>query len=246
MRRLSAVALILFAAGAAALCREEVREEFHQSYTLRPTGSVRVTNVNGAVRITAWDHNEVKVDAVKRGRSQESLDKAKIVVDARADAIEIRTEQPQDCRNCPAVDYTIAVPRSVELAKISSVNGKVEIEGVAGRVRASTVNGRVMLRGAANGGDLNTTNGQIDAEFAGLGGGVSAKTVNGGILMTLPRNAGARVTARTVHGGVNSDFDLPVRRMGFGPGAQIDATVGGGGAEVRLSTVNGGIDLRQR
>jgi hypothetical protein len=244
MKRLSAVALILFAAGAAAASGVEVREEFHNTYNLSATGGVRVANVNGAIRISAWDRNEVKVDAVKRGRSQQALDDAKIVVDAGAAAIEIRTEYPEDCHDGATVDYTITVPRRAELTKISAVNGRVEIDGVSGRVHASTVNGRVVLRGAENGADLKSTNGQIDAEFAGLGTGVSAQTVNGGILLALPKNAGAHLTAKTVHGGIHSAFDLPVRRMGFRPGAHVDATVGGGGPEVQLSTVNGGIDLR--
>ena len=40
MKRLAALTLVLFAAGAAALCRAEVREEFHHTYALAATGAV--------------------------------------------------------------------------------------------------------------------------------------------------------------------------------------------------------------
>ena len=54
--------------------RAEVVEEFHHVYALSATGSVALKNVNGNVRISAWDRNEVKVDAVKRAGTKERLD----------------------------------------------------------------------------------------------------------------------------------------------------------------------------
>ncbi|HWR50232.1 MAG TPA: hypothetical protein VN428_03940 [Bryobacteraceae bacterium] len=75
---------------------------------------------------------------------------------------------------------------------------------------------------------------------------VSLKTVNGGVEVTMPAGTGANVTASTVHGGINSDFDLPVREKEHGPGADVKATIGDGGSNLRLKTVNGSIALRRR
>jgi DUF4097 and DUF4098 domain-containing protein YvlB len=246
MKRLAVFALVLAAAGCAISLRAEVREEFHKTYPLAAAGRVSVRNVNGAVRIAAWDRNEVKVDAVKRGRDKAALDQAEIVVDARADAIEVHTKYPDHTHDAASVDYSLTVPRQAALDGISTVNGSVEIDGVTGALRASSVNGNVDVRRAEGDADLHTTNGRVDAEFAKLGKTVSAKTVNGGVALTLPRDAGARLTAKTVHGGIHSDFDLPVRRIGWGPGSDVETVIGGGGADIRLSTVNGGIDLRRR
>ena len=91
---------------------EELREEFHKNYPLAATGRVSLSNVNGSVRISAWDKNEVKVDAVKRGRTQEALKETEIVVDSRADAIEIRTKYPEGSRrerHSARVDYTLSL-----------------------------------------------------------------------------------------------------------------------------------------
>ncbi len=227
---------------------QELREEFHQSYTLGPNGRITLKNVNGAVRITAWDRAEVKVDAVKKGKTQQALQEAQIVVDARSDAIDIRTKYPEESRrDAASVDYTVMVPRMAQLESVGTVNGTVRVEGVTGPVKASSVNGNVEAEGASGDLDLESVNGKVEANFDRLNAReVSMKTVNGGVDVGLPSGAGARVTASTVHGGIDSDFDLPVRKMDFGPGADVKATIGGGGPDLRLKTVNGSIHLRRR
>src|SRR5467141_3155317 len=56
----------------------EVREEFHQTYPLSATGRVSLSNVRGEIRITTWDRNEVKVDAVKRASERNLLTQTEI------------------------------------------------------------------------------------------------------------------------------------------------------------------------
>jgi hypothetical protein len=48
-------------------------EEFHESYPISANGQIELRNINGPVEIKAWDRNEVKVDAIKRGWSKERL-----------------------------------------------------------------------------------------------------------------------------------------------------------------------------
>src|SRR5271166_3340286 len=43
----------------------KLTEEFHHTYPLPADGRVELDNLNGNVHITAWDQNQVKVDAVK-------------------------------------------------------------------------------------------------------------------------------------------------------------------------------------
>jgi DUF4097 and DUF4098 domain-containing protein YvlB len=91
-----------------------------------------------------------------------------------------------------------------------------------------------------------TTNGGIDARLVGSGWngqGLELRTTNGGITITLPANFNARLTASTVHGGVDTDFPLTVQGR---IGRRIDATLGSGGPTVSLNTTNGGIDIRRR
>ena len=248
MRRLAVFALLLFTSVFLTQAWAEEREEFHQTYPLSATGRVSLHNVNGAVHVTAWDRNEVKVDAIKKARTEAGLKEAQIVVDAKPDAVEINTKYPEHGSHDGAtVEYTLSVPRQAALDKISTVNGAVDLAGLAGEVKASSVNGAVQARQLTGDTKLSTVNGRIEADFERLTAkAVSLKTVNGGITITLPANAGAQLDASTVHGGVNSDFDLPVRHVGFAPGSHLETTIGGGGTAIHLSTVNGGITLRRR
>jgi hypothetical protein len=45
---------------------DELREEFHQTYPLSPTGRISLENINGGVQIKVWDQASVQVDAVKK------------------------------------------------------------------------------------------------------------------------------------------------------------------------------------
>ena len=230
--------------------REDLREEFHQTYPLAADGRVSLHNVNGSVHITAWDRNEVKVDAIKRARTQEALKEAEIVVDHRADAVEIRTRYPEHHegdRDTASVDYTLSVPRRARLDDIKTVNGTVEISGLGGEVRAASVNGAVLGLRLVGEAALSTVNGRVEAEFERLEGKpVSLKSVNGAVVLRLPTHAGARLKASTVHGSINSDFDLAVRHLNFGPGRDVETTLGPGGPDVQLRTVNGSIQLRRQ
>jgi DUF4097 and DUF4098 domain-containing protein YvlB len=247
LKRYAMVVLALLAS--VALATAEERAEFHQTYPLTGAGEVAVHNINGSIHVTAWDRNEVKVDAVKHGRSQQDLDEAQIVVDASAGSVDIRTKYPErDHRDHSAsVDYTITVPSAAVLDPVESVNGGVIIDGVTGKVRANSVNGNVEVRRAGGDVDASAVNGKVEADFDRMPARhISLNTVNGGIVLGLPQNAGAHVQASTVHGGISSDFDMPVRHVAFGPGSSLDTRIGDGAAEVKLTTVNGGINLTRR
>ncbi len=107
-----------------------VSEEFHQTYPLTANGRVELENINGAVHISVWDRNEVKVDAVKRAQNEDQLKDAEIIVENRADSISIETKYRErekgyryfDGRNNPAsVEYTLTVPRNARLDEIKLI-----------------------------------------------------------------------------------------------------------------------------
>jgi DUF4097 and DUF4098 domain-containing protein YvlB len=240
------VSVFLLAAGLV-YAADPLREEFHQSYPLAAAGRVSLANVNGSVRVSTWDKNEVKVDAVKTARSQEALKETEIVVEARADAVEIRTKYPERShrdREAANVDYTLTVPRGARLDSIKTVNGAVEIDGVMGDVRVASVNGTVRALRLAGEVAVSTVNGRVEAEFERLEGKrMSLKSVNGTVILRVPLGIGMQLSAGTVNGDIESDFDLPVRKIGFGPGRSLKTVIGQGGLEVSLHTVNGGIRL---
>ncbi|HWR50233.1 MAG TPA: hypothetical protein VN428_03945 [Bryobacteraceae bacterium] len=142
MKRLIPTLLVTGALGL--LFGQDLRQEFHQTYSLAPNGRIVLKNINGSVHITGWDRSEVKVDAVKKARTQEALDEARIEVNAGGDRIDIQTKYPEgDRRDAAGVDYVVSVPRTAVLETVRTVNGPVRIEAVSGPVKAASVNGNV-------------------------------------------------------------------------------------------------------
>jgi DUF4097 and DUF4098 domain-containing protein YvlB len=230
----------------------QLTEEFHQTYPLAPDGRVDLNNINGAVHITAWDRNEVKVDAVKYARTKERLDEAKISVSAGSNYVSIRTEYPNhnltfnddDHDNPASVEYTLTVPHTARLDEIKLINGSLDVVGVTGEVRASCINGRLNARQLAGRVKLSTINGRLDAQFGSLPNSpVELSSVNGGVELTLPSDAKADIDASTVSGGISNDFGLNVRHHQY-VGHDLRGQLGGGGTRIRLQNVNGQIEIR--
>ena len=235
--------------------RPELTEEFHQTYPLSATGRVALSNINGSVRVSAWDRNEVKVDAIKRAYTQERLREAQIKVDANSGSIEIETEYPEyrwtdrdteRHENPASVEYTLTVPRTARIEEVSLVNGGLDIEGVTGPVHASSVNGRVTARGLSGQVNLSVVNGRLEATLDSISaaGTVNLSAVNGALVVTIPSDSNATIHADTVHGPISNDFGLPVREGEY-VGRELAGRLGQGGTRVSLNNVNGSIQLKR-
>jgi DUF4097 and DUF4098 domain-containing protein YvlB len=234
---------------------ELLREEFHQTYPLSADGRVSLANINGAVRVTAWERNEVKVDAVKTAYRRERLDEAKIEVRTDENSIHIETEYPyrnqnftdgQGRENNPAtVEYTLTVPRGARLDSIELINGNLDIDGVNGEVKGSSINGRVTARGLTGTTKLSTINGNLEAAFDRLEQArpINVGSVNGNVSLTIPSDANAQLKASTVHGSIRNDFGLPVRDGEY-VGHDLAGQLGDGGVLIKLGNVNGVINIR--
>lgn len=226
-----------------------VREEFHQTYPLTPDGRIELDNINGAVHISVWDQNQVKVDAVKRAGDEQRLKDEEIRVHPRPDSISIETHYRENDDkwhgnyNPGSVEYTLTVPRTARLDEIKLINGALDVTGVAGEVRASCINGRLTARGLIGRARLATINGPLRADFERVVSPLELSSVNGSVRLTLPSDIKARIEATTVHGGIGNDFGLHTNNHHF-VGHDMQGELGGGGAEIRLNNVNGSIDIR--
>ena len=246
-------ALLILALGAhASDHRGALTEEFHQTYTVSADGRVELDNINGDVHISSWDRNEVKVDAVKYADTKERLDEVKIEVDSGKDRLSIRTHYPSHdnnwnwgSHNNPAsVEYTLTVPRAVRLDEIKLINGALDIAGVTGEVRASCINGRLEAHDLSGRARLETINGHLEARFAELAGhSVELSSVNGSVELTIPSDSKAELEASTVSGNIDNDFGLHVNRHQF-VGRDLRGELGSGGTRIKLSNVNGRIEIR--
>lgn len=145
-------------------------------------------------------------------------------------------------RNDTRVEFRVEVPDGVNLVA-RTVNGRVDVRGVAGDVDASTVNGDIEAE-AGGSVDASTVNGSIRASMErDLARDVTFESVNGSLTITLPAGANADVEANTVNGSLDSDFPLTVR--GRFSNRSMRGTIGDGGRGLRLKTVNGSIAIRR-
>jgi DUF4097 and DUF4098 domain-containing protein YvlB len=227
-------------------------EEFHQTYPLAANGRVELSNINGAVHISGWDRTEVKVDAVKHAWSKKRLDEARIKINSSENSISIRTEYPDHNHTFwndgqhdqPAsVEYTLTVPRNARLDTIDLVNGSLDLEGVSGEIKASCVNGKLAAHNLGGRADLSTVNGKLEAHVERLESPLEVSSVNASVLVTLPSDAKADLEASTVNGSISDDFGLPVTKHQF-VGRDLRGELGGGGPHVRVSNVNGRIEIK--
>jgi DUF4097 and DUF4098 domain-containing protein YvlB len=140
------------------------------------------------------------------------------------------------------VSYELSVPNQINLT-LKSVNGGLGIRDVEGHLEFTTTNGGVKL--ANVGGDVRgrTTNGGVEIELDGAtwrGEGLDVQTSNGGVKIAIPDDYSARLQVGTTNGGMHSDFPMSVRgRLD----RDIDATLGAGGASIKVRTSNGGVRI---
>ncbi len=253
---LLAAALLLLAAGAAQAV--ERQETLDKTFPLAAGGSVSVANVNGAVEVAAWDRDEVRVQAVKKvragteDRAADALKRLEVRIEPGADRVAIHTGDAGDSGGVLAwlfgnhveasVSYTLSVPRMAHV-EVDTVNGKIRIRGVAGRVDAETTNGGMELSDLRGPVKASTTNGGVQADLSQVAPETSVRleTTNGGIRLTVPREARLSIDASTTNGGIDvSGLDASIGRHSR---RHVEAEVNGGGAQVRVSTTNGGIRI---
>lgn len=237
-------------------------QDFRWSGQVASGKALEVKGVNGWIHATAAGGNTIQVTATKRARHSDP-DEVEIKVLEHSGGVTIcavyptppRAREENACTpgrdghmrtddNDVKVDFTVAVPAGVEFVG-HTVNGDIEADGLTADADVATVNGDVTVttRGRA---EATTVNGSITATVgkADWDGELSFTTVNGGITLYLPENLSTEVSAQTVNGGLETDFPLTVSGR-WGP-RRMRGTIGSGGRQLDLRTVNGGIRLRKK
>ena len=219
-----------------------ISKEFNQDYPLQPGGSFELQNVNGPVEVQAWDRDTVQIHAVKTAKDKESdLDLVAIDVDATPAAVSVSTRYPQNEGVEVGVEYTVRVPHGARVEHIGTVNGTLRVSGVETVEDLRTVNGSIEVYDGGGSIHAHTTNGNVHLEILRLqnAGGVIAETTNGSVLLAVPADTHADLEARCLNGNFSSE--LPVAFESTQRPRELHGKIAGGGAPLRLRTVNGGI-----
>lgn len=227
---------------------------------LAPGSVLKVKNINGFVKLEAWDKAEVQFTGDFKPSSQD--EQVKVVLEASAKGLEIRGEYPKHHEGGsyrgPVCQMTLKVPRKV-LPTVESVNGEVTLEGTQGAatlstvngaihakrldeaLKAETVNGSITLEQTLGPVELKTVNGAIKGSgLDGGGKGIEASTVNGSIHLQISGIKG-RLKASTVNGGISFSAkgadQVEVKKH------RVTAVFPGSDQAIELSTVNGSVTL---
>ena len=155
------------------------------------------------------------------------------------------------------MDFTVKVPRDLNLL-VSTINdGDVVVENVTGVVRARNVNGSIRLAKLASEAEANTINGDVDIEYAKN----PAKecrfySLNGDINALFQPGLSANLTFESFNGHIYTNLtrieNLPVeiKKTNRGDGLQykIDGNafkIGNGGPLLDFETFNGNVYLKE-
>jgi len=221
--------------------------------------NIEIRGINGGIEAVAASGNQVLVTATKKEGRKGDADDVTIEVVEHAGGVLIcavypnkRGKEENRCSpgdshlsnhdNDTSVQFRVEVPAGINL-EVGTVNGEVDVRNLDGDVQASTVNGDVHVESAGTV-EASTVNGSIEARMGqDLKSDLTFETVNGSVTVELPAGANADVSASTVTGGMESDFPLTIR--GRFSNRRMSGTIGNGGHNLEMSTVNGTIILRR-
>ncbi|MBN1466744.1 DUF4097 family beta strand repeat protein [candidate division KSB1 bacterium] len=239
-----------------------ITREYHKQHEF-DGDEVSIETVNGKIFIETWDQDvvdvyaEIQVRASNKNEARKFLEDVEIVVRRRNDRLNIRVEKPHDSsggfwdwiagigKPSLTVNFAIKVPEEMDV-DASSVNGSIDVVGVAGNVSLSTTNGKIAAEDIRGSVEAETTNGSINVDIStsDLQDDVRLHTVNGSIKLALDRDVEADIDISTVNGSINTDFPLEVRGQ-WGP-KNVSGEINGGGARIALETVNGSVSILER
>jgi hypothetical protein len=258
--------LCLMAASAGA----QPSNDFHWAGEVARGKTIEIRGINGRIHALPASGDRVEVDAVKHARrsSLETVTVRMVQQDGNVTICAVypasphrdrrrrddRSRVPDECRpgadgqtradnNDVIVDFTVHVPVSVRLHAVT-VNGRIDAANLRSDADIETVNGRIDLSttGTAS---ARTVNGSIDASIGTATGAVPLefRAVNGSITLKMPKAIDATVQAQVANGRVESEFPLTVQSI-RGRNKRIAGTIGRGGTNLDLQTVNGSIHLQ--
>ncbi len=188
-------------------------------------GRLRIHNANGRTRVRGEEREDVHVLARKSARAEsrnaaeELLRQLRVVSRSEGGALSLQVDAPRRWNRRGQVNLEVRVPRGLSV-DVSAVNGRVEIEGIRGEVRARSSNGSARICDVIGNVEVATSNAKVFC--ACTSGRLRARSSNGRIVLEDHRGD---VDAATSNGLITAQL----------------AELGKGGVE--LCTSNGRIAL---
>jgi len=227
----------------------EAKSPWSRTYKVTAGATLDIREPNGRITIEATDGSEIQVTATRVAKApteeaaKAAAEKIQINEKASSDRVELDSTMGFQLTSglSQHVDYDIKVPKFINLA-VKATNSQVSVKSVAGTVTVEATNGEITIDGAEQGVDITTVNGRVVLNMAKVGtGGARVKSTNGEIEVGVPASGKATLAARVTNGAVEvQGLELQTSEKSYN---RLDATLGGGGPEIRLGTTNGVIRI---
>ncbi|WP_077921723.1 hypothetical protein [Spirosoma sp. 209] len=264
---------------------QEDTERISREFSL-PGGAAASTlviyNIHGFIKVDGTTGDKVTFEVDKRitAKNKEELAtgkrELKLQFEQKGDTIMAYIAEPfdsrpnrlnRDNRNNQhleydfTLDFTVKVPRQMNI-RVSTINrGDVTVQDVAGALRVRNVNGAIALTNVRGATDAHTVNGNVDINYlASPPDESSYYTLNGNIRVNYPANLSADLQFKTFQGEFYTDFPdaeiLPAQvtkneeRRGDKTVYKLSRTtairLGNGGKVFRFETFNGNVYIKKQ
>ena len=237
-------AAILAAIAAPAIAQQQITKRANVAADV----TIEVSNVQGSVRITAWDKNEVELVA------QLESDKDELEFEATPRKVSIEVDRPNSRygRDQEDANLTLRVPQGARLIvdtvsadiTVAGVRGEQDLESVSGTVgteaydapvKTSAVSGDVTVTGTGGKAAVKTENVSGTATITGVRGSFEGEVVSGEIHATIA--AADHIDVDSVSGDITINAELA-------PTARVDMQSVSGTITLRIKPpVNADFDI---
>ncbi len=247
------VILLAFPALAAVRAVDETR-------SASPDGVVAIQVLAGSISVAGWDRAEIKITGTiddedyelkiedSGKRTSISVEPIKKSMDHLDDTMELEIRVPRGSRvEAETLSAGVTIEAVSGAVTVDSVSGTVEISGAVPEADLSTVSGTLIVSTSTElrRGDFNSVSGTIKLDSAlSPDGSFSFQTVSGDIELRLPSGTSAEFDIETFSGDIENDFGQEaVKTSKYLPSKSLEFSIGGGGASVSVSTINGKVEL---
>jgi hypothetical protein len=219
-------------------------------------GVLHLRNINGAINVTPSPDGNVHVTASARWHRGDPKTDLKFQSVSSGGDVTVCVFWGDG--TCTAKDYntkaeilgkkgtdanvtlTVQVPARVRVDAVT-VNGGIDVQATA-PITAKTVNGSLKLATAVGPIDAENVNGSIDARMTTVGfpGPITVKAINGTASLFVPADVAGTFAVETMNGAAVSEFGGNAESN-----HKTTGTIGAGGREISVKSLNGRAELRK-
>lgn len=212
-------------------------QRFERTYTPQHPAHLTLSNVNGRIRVVAWEKKTI----LARATAAES-----VRIEDRVIGDEIAISTKPNLRLGRA-DFDVSVPPDTSVT-IKNYMGEIEIRGITGHVSVTSIGSDVhLMKMSSPAVDVVVTSGDIffDGELH-EGGSYSLQSMRGDLDVTLPSATSFNLNARAFSENISlGSFLSGMSGSSRGPKG-VSGTYLKGGSRLSLTAYTGRISLHKR